>query len=104
MTSDVRYALRPLFGELLNWWLETYSKGTQSHTRNESAVKRHLLGTDLAKVQLHRVTKGDVEMLLQSKKHELNPKSLNNLRGFLHRAFSAAEDAGKYNGPNPSRR
>ena len=27
-------------GDLLIWWLETYSKGTPSHKRNESAVKR----------------------------------------------------------------
>jgi hypothetical protein len=35
-------------GELLTWCLETYSKGTPSHGRNESAVKRHLLGAALA--------------------------------------------------------
>ena len=29
------------------------------------------------------------------------PKSLNNLRGFLHSAFNAADDAGMFNGPNP---
>lgn len=88
-------------GELLYWWLDTYSKGTPSHRRNESAVKRHLLAADLAKMQLHLLSKGDVETLLQSKKQELSPKSLNNLRGFLHSAFSAAEEAGKYSGPNP---
>jgi integrase len=93
--SDIRV------GELLKWWLETYSKGTHSHRRNESAVKRHLLSADLAKVELHLLTRGDVETLLQSKKQDLSPKSLNNLRAFLQSAYSAAEEAGKYNGPNP---
>jgi integrase len=64
-------------------------------------VKRHLLTADLAKTQLHLLTKGAIETLLQGKKEDLSPKSLNNLRGFLHSAFSAAEEAGKYNGPNP---
>ena len=58
-------------GELLNWWLDTYSKRTPSHRRNESAVKRHLLAADLAKMQLHLLSKGDVETLL--------------LRGFIDR-------------------
>ena len=88
-------------GELLKWWLETYSNGTPSHGRNESAVKRHLLSADLAKLQLHMLGRGDIETLLQSKKQELSSKSLNNLRGFLQSAYSAAEEAGKYNGPNP---
>jgi integrase len=61
----------------------------------------HLLTADLAKTQLHLLTKGAIETLLQGKKEDLSPKSLNNLRGFLHSAFSAAEEAGKYNGPNP---
>jgi len=87
--------------ELLIWWLETYSKGTPSHRRNESAVKRHLLAAALAKMQVHLLKKGDIETLLQSKKQELSPKSLNNLRGFLQSAFSAADEAGKYNGLNP---
>lgn len=88
-------------GELLKWWLETYSKGSFSHTRNESAVNRHLLSADLANTQLHLLTKGHIETLLQSKKEELSPKSLNNLRGFLQSAYSAAEEAGKYSGANP---
>ena len=39
--------------------------------------------------------------MLQRKKGDLSPKSLNNLRAFLHSAYSAAEEAGKYTGLNP---
>jgi hypothetical protein len=61
--------------ELLIWWLEIYSKSTPSHRRNESALKRHLLAADLAKMQVHLLKKGDIETLLQSKKQELSPRA-----------------------------
>src|SRR5438132_1611264 len=30
------------FGQLVQWWLDTYSKPTSSHSRNESYARRHL--------------------------------------------------------------
>src|ERR1700738_928240 len=55
--------------------LEDYSKGTPSHRRNVSAVKRHLLFAELAKKPVRLLTKGDIETLLQGKKKkELEPQ------------------------------
>ncbi len=86
--------------DLLTWWLDTYSRGSPSHEKNLSVVRRHLLGSELAALPLVAVTAGRVETFLQGKSRELGPQSLNHLRGFLSRAFGAARRAGRWVGPN----
>jgi len=90
-------------GDLLAWWLAAYSKGTPSHATNESAIRKHFVGSDLAALTLAAVTPGRVETFLQAKSADLSPQKVNHLRGYLSRAFNAARRAGRYLGPNPVR-
>jgi hypothetical protein len=50
--------------ELLQWWLDTYSKPLASHVSNESAIRVHSLGSDLAALPLTAVTPGRIETFL----------------------------------------
>jgi integrase len=86
---------------LLLWWLENYSKGSPSHERNESTIKKHLLSCDLAQQPLVAVTTGKVESFLQLKSKGLAPQSVNHLRGFLSRAFTAARKTDRFARANP---
>ena len=87
--------------ELLRWWLDTYSRPLASHKTNESAIRVHFLGSDLASLPLTAVTPGRVELFLQQKLSQVSPQMVNHLRGYLGRAFNAARRAGRYPGPNP---
>jgi integrase len=89
---------------LLEWWLKTYSKGTPSHTRNESAVRVHLIGSSLGKLRLADVTSGKIEVFLQSKVGELSPQSINHVRRFLMTAFNKARETERWQGDNPASR
>ena len=87
---------------LLQWWLENYSSPSPSHGRNEAVVRAHLLDSDLGRLPLTQITAPQIEAYLQGKSAEgLGPQSLNHLRGFLSRAFSAARKVGRYTGENP---
>jgi len=90
------------FAELMEWWLATYSAGSPSHSRNESAIRKHLTSSPLARAPVQAVTSGKLEALLQAKAGEVGPGTLNHLRTFVSRAYGAARRAGKYEGPNPA--
>ena len=90
------------FGDLVRWWLKTYSKGSPSHQRNVYTVTRHLLESELAALRLVDLTPGRVETFLQAKSATLGPQSLNHLRYFVVAAFNRARRAGRYLGPNPA--
>ena len=81
--------------ELLLWWEEAYFRHTASYERSKSTFRIHLLESSLAKVPLREVTSGRVEIFIQAKSHEIAPQTLNHVRGFLCRVFSAARRAGK---------
>jgi integrase len=88
--------------ELLEWWLTNHSSGSPSHEKNQYSVRRHLMASDLARLPLIAVTAQRIEAFLHQKgQEELAPQTLNHLRGFLGRAFSAAIRSGRYPGPNP---
>ena len=89
------------FGQLVQWWLDTYSKPMPSHGRNESYARRHLLSSVLAALPVSRVAASDIETFLQSKVGALSPKTINNLRGYIQSIFNCAKRAGQFNGPNP---
>jgi integrase len=89
--------------ELLEWWLDTYSVKLASHERNKLSVRKHLLGSNLAKLRLVEATAGAIEQFLQAKGSNLGPQTVNHLRAFVMSAFSAARKAGKFSGPNPVR-
>jgi integrase len=87
--------------ELLQWWLDNYSVNSPAHPSNLSQITRHLLPSSLASLPLTAVTAPRLRAFLKEKEQELSPQTLNHLRGFVSRAFNAARDVGRYNGPNP---
>jgi len=90
------------FGELMEWWLASYSAGSPSHERNASAVRKHLTSSPLATLPVRAVTSGKLEELLQAKSSEVGPNTLNHLRAFVSCAFGAARRAGRFDGANPA--
>ena len=94
---------------LFDWWKETYSNGKASHSRNESVIRAHFEGTELARLPLIAVTPERIETFLQAKARKnsededgLAPATINQLRALISRAFNAARRAGRYAGPNPA--
>ncbi len=87
---------------LLEWWLETYSAATASHTRTSCSVRLHLIGSSLGALRLVHVTPGKIEVFLQAKGKDLGPQSINHLRRFLITAFNRARRAERWNGENPA--
>jgi hypothetical protein len=71
--------------------------------RNKLSVRKHLLGSNLAKLRLVEMTPGAIEQFLQAKGDNLAPQTVNHLRAFVMSGFSAAKKAGKFSGPNPVR-
>ncbi len=91
-------------GQLMSWWLETYSKPMASHRKTENAVKNHVLTfRDLADLPLKAITPGKIESFLQAKGlGGLGPKTVNNLRGYLASAYTSAIAVEKWAGENPA--
>jgi integrase len=88
--------------ELMSWWMATFSEGNTSHPKNASTIKRHLLDGTLAGVRLADLSKGRVEGFLDDKTREgLSAQTVNHIRGFLSRGFSAAIDRERWHGKNP---
>ena len=88
--------------ELLQWWLEKFSKGSPSHEGSLYAIKKHFLPSELAALPLVAVTAQRVESFLHEKGQAgLAPQTVNHLRGYLSRAFNAARKTGRFLGPNP---
>ncbi len=89
-------------GDLLTWWLATYSRGTPSHEHTEYTVRKHLLRSELAAVRLQEMTSGQVERFLQAKVGDYSPQTVDHLRRFILTAFNCARRAGRWLGPNPA--
>ncbi len=89
-------------GDLMRWWLDTYSRHKESHATNVATVRNQILGSRLAERRLEHVRPGDIEKLLQSKEGELAPQTINHVRQFLVRAFNKAKRAGEWLGSNPA--
>ena len=88
--------------ELFEWWLETYSEGTPSHSRNTSFVRAHFIEGSLAAVKLVELTPHDIDRFLKEKESTLAPRSLNHLRRYLVTAFNKAIHAERFRGRNPA--
>jgi len=82
-------------GELLRWWEDAYFKPTSAYSKSCGTFRRHLIGSDLSELPMREVTAGRVEQFIQAKTRELAPQTVNHLRAFLRRVFSAARRAGK---------
>ncbi|ABS24822.1 AlpA family transcriptional regulator [Anaeromyxobacter sp. Fw109-5] len=61
-------------GDLLQWWLDTYSHHSPSHEKNLGTVRRLILGAPLAEKPLQHVQPGDVEQLLQAMEGEVSAR------------------------------
>ena len=88
-------------GELLTWWLKTYSVGSPSHDRNVATLGKHFASPGIADLLLVEVTSGKIEAFLQERTDKLAPQTLNHLRRFLLTAFNCARRAGRWQGANP---
>jgi len=89
-------------GDLMRWWLDTYSRQKEAHDKNVATVRNHILASVLATRRLEHLRPGEIEKLLQSKEGELAPQTINHIRGFLVRAFNKAKRAGEWLGTNPA--
>ena len=87
--------------ELLQWWIAEYFRGAPSFEKSIGTVRRHLLGSELSRLRLVEVTPGRIESFLQSRSRDVGPQTLNHIRGYLSRAFSAARRTERFVGPNP---
>jgi len=88
--------------DLLQWWLSEYAISFASYRNVRSAVRHHLLSSELAKLPLTQVTAERVEAFLHRKELEgISPKYVNDLRGQLSQAFNTAKKTGRYPGLNP---
>jgi len=88
-------------GELLRWWIDEYLAHSPSFERSVGTVRRHLLSSELARLRLVDVTPGRIETFLVHKSREVGPQTVNHLRGYLSRAFSAARRTERFSRPNP---
>lgn len=90
-------------GELLAWWLDSYSSMSPSHHRNVSTLEANLLNSEIGGVLLAQLTPGAIETYLQRRADRLGPQTLNHLRRFIYTAFTRAKQAGRWIGPNPAK-
>ncbi len=88
-------------GALLVWWIEEYLAASPSYGRCVGTIRKHLVASELARLRLVDVTPGRIEAFLQKKSREVGPQTLNHLRGYLSRAFSAARRTERFSRPNP---
>jgi integrase len=95
-----RHGLEPLpseslcltFGALVDWWWDQHGKTLRSPTVRPF-LERHLR-PKLGGLPLREVTTARLRKLLADKSSELGPKSLNELRAFVHNVFEVARDEG----------
>jgi integrase len=87
------------FGQLLDWWWKDYGSKLRSPSVRLFAEKH--LRQELGQLPLIEVTAAKIEGLLVARDEALSPKSLNHLRGLIHRLFSLATRRGLWFGPNP---
>ena len=90
-------------GDLLTWWLQTYSIGSPSHDRNVATLGKHFRSPGMADLCLVEVTSGKIEAFLQDRAESLAPQTLNHLRRFVLTAFNCAKRAGRWQGANPAK-
>jgi integrase len=89
------------FGELIDWWWDRHGCRLRSSTI-KAFLEKHLR-KPLGDIALGDVTAERFDRLLASKEKSLSPRSINHLRGTVHRMFSLASKpgAGHWSGANP---
>lgn len=89
------------FGDLAQWWVETYLARSPSYKRAIGTVRKHILDSQLASVSLNAVESAAIEVFLQDKADQCTPATLNHIRAYIGRIFGAARRAGKWPRLNP---
>lgn len=87
--------------ELLEWWVATYLAKSPGFNRAIGTVRKHLMGSKLGRLRLAELTPGKIESFLQEKVGAYLPQTLNHIRAYLGRAFSAARKTERFRGSNP---
>jgi integrase len=87
--------------ELLAWWVDAYLAKSPGFSRAVGTVRKHLIGSKLGGLTLVELTPGRIESFLQEKVGGYSPQTLNHIRAYLGRAFSAARKTDHFRGPNP---
>lgn len=99
LVSSTRPKPPATFDELFDWWMKEY--GSRLRGAIGGFLRKRLVHP-LSGVPVEEVTSARIEELLQHQCDELSPKSLNELRGTLHRIFKRAAQRGLWTGPNPA--
>jgi integrase len=87
--------------DLVEWWIRAFMQPESAHQTTISSVRKHIIGSSLAKLTLTEVTPGKIDLFLLGKERTLSPKSVNHLRGYLSRAFNLARRMDKFPRANP---
>jgi integrase len=87
--------------ELIEWWIETYLVKSPGYGRAICTIRKHLIGSKLGRLRLVELSPGKIEAFLQAKADTCSPQTLNHIRGYIGRTFSAARKQERFRGPNP---
>jgi integrase len=89
------------FGELVSWWVDTYLARSPSYKRAIGTIRKHILESELGNTPASAIESSTIEVFLQSKAATTTAATLNHIRAYIGRVFSAAGRAGKWPRPNP---
>jgi integrase len=87
------------FGELIDWWRDSYCVRLKSQTILGS-IDKHLRPR-FGELKLSQIDSSEFEIFLKSMVPEYKPRTPNSLRGVTRRIFNLAIKARKYFGENP---
>jgi integrase len=88
------------FGEMVQRWIDAYLANSRSYSRSLGTVRR-LLRSELAPLTPGQVTPGKVLSFLNGQQSQVGPRTVNHLRMFIRRIFTAAKQVERFFGPNP---
>ncbi len=88
-------------GDLMRWWLVTYSAKKPSPEVAQDSIRKHILADRIAEIPAAQLTSGDVEGFLERKSGQLMPQTIYHQRRFILTAINKAKAAGRFVGPNP---
>src|SRR3569832_1894659 len=88
--------------DLLEWWIENFLRNAASYESTIATTRKHLVGSrDMGRLDIEDVSPGKIDLFLSRKERVLSPHCVNQLRGFLRRAFFLARRMEKFPRPGP---
>jgi excisionase family DNA binding protein len=102
LETQVAAAPKMTFSELVEWWWAEYGIRLRGRS-GRGFIDKHLL-PELGGLLLTEVTPPRIEGLMVRVDRKLKAKSVNMLRGVIHRMFNLAIRRGLWNGLNPATR